>query len=68
MPVSTCEHCDDSINERDDDECSIQSVPVIREVIVVTNDEAMSHRLHHHLTSEDDGEHCVAGAEDSSLS
>ena len=63
----TCNHPDDSIHERDENQCSVQSVPVVGEVVVLAQEEPVGHGLHDHLHGEHAAEQGVARTQDASL-
>ena len=65
MSASKCG--DEAVNERDDDQGPIQSVPVVGEVIPTANHEPCSQRFHQHLDGEDQSEHVVRYVQYSSL-
>ena len=65
VPTSKC--CDEAVQERDEDESSVKSVPVVRKVIPTPQHKPNSNRFHQHLQREDQGEDVVWDIQCSSL-
>ena len=56
-----------SIKQRNDDQCSIHPVPVIREITMMAIEKTKTNGFHDHLHSEDNSEDMVHGCEDPPL-
>ena len=59
---------DHTVDEGDDHQNPVQSVPVVREIVAPTHHEACRHRLHDHLYCEDQGEDVVRDVQQFPLS